>query len=92
MAFFCARLFGLRAYSAIFGALNVFLYFGMAAGAMLFALTHDYTSSYDFAIGAAVLLMICSAALFLALPRAVAARAHGGQIGRDVPAPQRSAF
>jgi predicted MFS family arabinose efflux permease len=92
MAFFCARLFGLRAYSAIFGALNVFLYFGMAAGAMLFALTHDFTSSYGFAIGAAVLLMIGSAALFLALPGAVAARAHAGQIGRDVPAAQRSAL
>jgi hypothetical protein len=45
IAFFCARLFGLHAYSAIFGALNVFLYVGMASGGMLFALSHDLTSS-----------------------------------------------
>jgi hypothetical protein len=73
MAFFCARLFGLRAYSATFGALNVFLYFGMASGGVLFAVSHDLTGSYRLAISLAIALMIVSAALFLALPDRVSA-------------------
>ena len=31
LAFFCARMFGLRQYSAIYGLLVVFFYFGLAA-------------------------------------------------------------
>ena len=69
IAFFCARRFGLRAYSAIFGALAVFLYLGMAAGGLLFALIHDRTASYAGAIYASIALMVLSAVLFLTLPR-----------------------
>jgi predicted MFS family arabinose efflux permease len=89
MAFFCARLFGLRAYSAIFGALNVFLYFGMGAGAMLFALCHDLTSSYGLAIATAIVLMIASASLFLALPHAVAVPEGTSKLDREAASPQR---
>jgi predicted MFS family arabinose efflux permease len=70
MSFFCARRFGLRAYSAIFGALAVFLYLGMAAGGLLFAMVHDRTASYAGAISAAIGLMVLSAILLLKLPEA----------------------
>jgi len=69
MSFFCAKRFGLRAYSAIFGALAVFLYLGMAAGGLLFAMVHDRTASYAGAIYASIALMILSAVLFFKLPR-----------------------
>jgi predicted MFS family arabinose efflux permease len=69
MSFFCARRFGLRAYSAIFGALAVFMYLGMAAGGLLFAIVHDRTSSYAGAIYASIGLMTLSALLFLRLPK-----------------------
>jgi len=69
IAFFCARLFGLRAYSSNFGALAVFLYFGMAGGGMFFAATHDRTGSYTLATAIAVGLMVLSAVLFFKLPR-----------------------
>jgi len=69
MAYFCASRFGLRAYSAIFGALAVFLYLGMAGGGLLFALVHDLTASYAYAIYASMGLMILSAVLFLRLPK-----------------------
>jgi predicted MFS family arabinose efflux permease len=69
MSFFCARRFGLRAYSAIFGALAVFMYLGMAAGGLLFAVVRDRTSSYTGAICASIGLMVISAVLFLNLPK-----------------------
>jgi predicted MFS family arabinose efflux permease len=69
MSFFCARRFGLRAYSAIFGALAVFMYLGMAAGGLLFAIVHDRTSSYTGAIYVSIGLMVLSASLFLRLPK-----------------------
>jgi MFS family permease len=89
MAFFCARLFGLGAYSAIFGALNVFLYFGMAAGAMLFAVSHDLTASYGLAISAAIVLMIVSAALFLMLPQSATPK-PAGELDGEMARPQGS--
>lgn len=69
MSFFCARRFGLRAYSAVFGALAVFMYLGMLAGGLLFALVHDRTSSYAGAIRASIGLMLLAAILFLRLPQ-----------------------
>jgi MFS family permease len=68
MSFFCARLFGLRAYSAIFGLLAAFLYVGMAAGGVYFAWIHDQTGSYTIAIVTAGVLMIVSGLLMLRLP------------------------
>ena len=78
MSFFCARRFGLRAYSAIFGALAVFMYLGMAAGGLMFAMVHDRTSSYTGAIGASIGLMVLSACLFLRLPNTSTAVAQAG--------------
>ena len=92
MAFFCARLFGLQAYSAIFGVLNVFLYFGMASGGMLFAVSHDLTSSYRLAISVAIALMIASALLFLALPNSVSAPEDRSELGGKAAEPQISRF
>jgi MFS family permease len=90
MAFFCARLFGLQAYSAIFGALNVFLYFGMASGGMFFALSHDLTSTYRLAIFTSVALMAASASLFLALPSSVAVARDGSELPGAAAEPQHS--
>ncbi len=84
IAFFCARLFGLRAYSAIFGALNVFLYFGMASGGMLFAVSHDLTSSYRLAISIAIALMIASLASFFLRPASDFDRGAGGPEQRGI--------
>jgi MFS family permease len=78
MSFFCARRFGLRAYSAIFGALAVFMYLGMAAGGLLFAMVHDRTSSYVGAIWASLGLMVLAALLFLRLPRSSIPVTHSG--------------
>jgi len=47
----------------------VFLYLGMAVGGLLFALIHDLTASYAYAIYASMGLMILSAVLFLRLPK-----------------------
>jgi MFS family permease len=68
LSYFCARLFGLRAYSAIFGALAVFLYFGMAAGGVFFGWVHDKTGAYRDAIVGAMALMAAGAVLFASLP------------------------
>ena len=67
MSFFCARLFGLRAYSAIFGMLATFLYFGMAAGGVFFARVHDVTGTYAVAIISAGVMMILSGLLMMTL-------------------------
>ena len=79
MSFFCARRFGLRAYSAIFGALAVFMYLGMAAGGLLFAIVHDRTSSYAGAICASIGLMVLAALLFLRLPQPLVPVTQPGQ-------------
>ena len=68
LSFFCARLFGTRAYSAIFGALALFLYFGMAAGGLIFARSRDVSGSYAIAIGCAIAGLIAAGALFARLP------------------------
>ena len=69
ISFFAARLFGMRAYSAIFGALAASLYTGMAAGSIFFGMMHDLTGNYRGAIGGAAVLFLASAALFTALKR-----------------------
>lgn len=77
LSFFCARRFGLRAYSAIFGALAVFMYVGMAAGGILFAYVNDRTSSYAGALCVAIALMALSSMLFWKLPRTHLATSSG---------------
>lgn len=74
ISYFCARLFGTRAYSAIFGALALFLYFGMAVGGLIFARSRDVTGSYLVAIICAIVGLIAAGVLFAALPTRAAAR------------------
>ena len=76
ISFFCARLFGMRAYSAIFGALAVFLYFGMAAGGLVFARSRDLSGSYSIAIVAATIGLVVAGLLLAALPARVKAEAQ----------------
>lgn len=77
ISFFCARLFGMKAYSAIFGGLAVFLYFGMAGGGIVFARSRDLSGSYSIAIIGAIIGLVVAGVLIAALP---------GRIGS--PAPQ----
>jgi predicted MFS family arabinose efflux permease len=76
ISFFCARLFGMRAYSAIFGALAVFLYFGMAAGGLVFARSRDLSGSYSIAIVAATVGLVVAGLLLATLPARVKAGAQ----------------
>ncbi len=69
ISFFCAKLFGMRAYSAIFGALAMFLCFGMAAGGIVFAHSRDVSGTYAFAIISAIVGLALAGGLMLFLPR-----------------------
>lgn len=60
LSFFCARIFGLRHYSSVFGMLGVFLYLGMAAGGVGFAAVRDMTGSYRPAILGAIIVLLAS--------------------------------
>ena len=81
ISFFCARLFGLRAYSANFGALAIFLYFGMAVGGLYFAVSHDILGSYAFAITSSVVALFLASALMMTLSQpAVPTSADGRKL------------
>jgi predicted MFS family arabinose efflux permease len=67
LSFFCARLFGLRHYSAIYGALGVFFYLGIAAGGFIYGGSYDLRGSYGFAIGLSAMLLLAASTMFLAL-------------------------
>src|ERR1700674_391134 len=43
MSFFCARLFGLQHYGAVYGGIAVFFYSGIAAGGLAYGAIHDLT-------------------------------------------------
>jgi predicted MFS family arabinose efflux permease len=70
LSFFCARLFGLRHYSAIYGALFVLFYLGTAAGGVTFGAIYDLRGSYGFAIGLSAMLLLIASVLFLVLRNA----------------------
>jgi predicted MFS family arabinose efflux permease len=72
LSFFCARYFGLEDFGAVYGAISVFFYTGMAAGALLYGGIRDRTGGYSPAIAASAILFIIAALLFLALPRSPA--------------------
>jgi predicted MFS family arabinose efflux permease len=72
LSFFCARYFGLEDFGAVYGAISVFFYTGMAAGAVLYGGIRDRTGGYSPAIAASAILFIIAALLFLALPRSPA--------------------
>ena len=67
LSFFTARLFGLRHYGAVYGALGVFFYLGIAAGGISYGAMHDRTGNYNNAVTMSALLLLMSAGLFLAL-------------------------
>ena len=67
LAFFCARLFGMRNYSAIYGLLAVFFYVGLAAGGVGYGVVRDASGAYSMALLGSAGLFACSAVLFLLL-------------------------
>jgi predicted MFS family arabinose efflux permease len=67
LSFFCARLFGLPHYSAIYGALAVFFYVGIAAGGITYGAVHDLRGSYALAIDLSAMLLLVASVLFLLL-------------------------
>ena len=69
MSFFCARYFGMRAFSTVYGALSVFFYVGIATGSLGYGLAHDRTGAYSVALAISAGLLAISAALMLLLPR-----------------------
>lgn len=63
-AFFIARLFGLRAFAAIFGTLGTVCVIGSGGGSLIFSHIHDTTGNYDLALVLAAGLLILSGLLF----------------------------
>jgi len=81
MAFFCARLFGLRHYAAIYGLLAMFFYIGMAVGGFGYGLIRDRAGNYAPALLMSTLLLAVGAALFLKLERGARTTSRRGQQG-----------
>jgi MFS family permease len=71
LSFFCARLFGLRHYGAVYGGLAAFFYTGIAAGGILYGAIHDRTGTYAMAIAISMVLFVVAALLFLMLAPAM---------------------
>lgn len=69
LSFFCARLFGVRHYAAIYGLLSAFFYVGIAIGGVGYGAIRTHTGSYDFALAGSTLLLAVSALLFLGVGR-----------------------
>lgn len=67
LSFFCARLFGLRHYGAVYGALAVFFYMGLAAGGITYGAIHDRTGTYSNAVTMSAVLFVIASGMFLAL-------------------------
>ncbi len=69
MSFFCARLFGLRHYAAIYGFLSIFFYFGIGIGANVFGKIRSASGSYDAALLMAAVFLCLAAGLFFLVGR-----------------------
>ena len=65
LAWFVSRVFGLRCYSATFGAVLGVGYAGTIAGVLLIGRIHDWTGAYDMAVIAAGAAFVCGAVAFL---------------------------
>jgi Major Facilitator Superfamily len=74
MSFFCARLFGLAHYSAVYGQLGIFFFFGIAVGGIGYGAVRDATGSYALAIAMTLVLLLTAAVLFVILDRFEGAR------------------
>jgi MFS family permease len=69
VAFFVARYFGMRSYTAIYGVLYVFFSIGAGVGPLLFGWCFDRTGSYRLILDVAFGVLIASGLSFLALGR-----------------------
>lgn len=67
LSFFCARLFGLRHYGAVYGGLAAFFYTGIAAGGIAYGVIHDHTGGYATAMVMSAGLFVVAALIFLTL-------------------------
>lgn len=66
-AYLAARHFGLKAFGALFGAINGLLLFGAGIAPMAANWVYDVTTSYDIVLWAQVPACVAAAVLFLAL-------------------------
>lgn len=71
LSFFCARLFGLRHYSAVYGGLAAFFYTGIAAGGVAYGAIHDASGQYGAALSMSAVLLVAAAGLFLLIGSAM---------------------
>ncbi len=69
MAFFIARYFGMRSYTAIYGILYVFFSLGAGFGPLLFGLDYDRHGSYHLSLLGAVAALLVTGFSFLTLGR-----------------------
>lgn len=69
MAFFVARYFGMRSYTAIYGILYVFFSIGAGLGPLMFGRSFDATGSYKTILQASFVMLVIGAASFLTLGR-----------------------
>jgi len=67
MAFFIARYFGLRSYTAIYGILYVFFSLGAGLGPLVFGLDFDRHGNFHLSLLAAVAVLLITGTLFLSL-------------------------
>jgi MFS family permease len=67
LGYFCARYFGMRTYSSVFGSMITAMAVSSAAGVALFGRVFDQTGSYDNALLLAVVLFPIGAFCFAAL-------------------------
>jgi len=79
MAFFCARLFGLPHYAAIYGLLAMFFYVGMALGGFGYGLIRDRVGGYEPALLMSTVLLGLAGCLFLMLERETWMTSHRQQ-------------
>jgi predicted MFS family arabinose efflux permease len=87
LSFFCARLFGLKHYSSVYGGLAAFFYTGIAAGGLVYGAIHDRTGAYTLAYVVSIALFVLAAGFFLMLASAMrGAEAAGRALGLDVAA------
>jgi predicted MFS family arabinose efflux permease len=83
LSFFCARLFGLRHYGAVYGGLAAFFYTGIAAGGIVYGAIHDRAGTYAMASAMSVVLFVVAAVLFLTLGPAMRGAENDGRIVTD---------
>lgn len=67
MSYFCARLFGVRNYAAIYGLLSGFFYVGIALGGISFGVIRTSFGTYLPALMGSTVALIIAAGLFLLL-------------------------